>query len=731
MLAAALRWARIGKPVFPCDLATKAPLTSHGFKDATRDEEQIREWWRENPDAMIGTPTGKLFVVLDIDLRQDRQIDGYKSLPGWRDLSSVIVQTPSGGAHLYFFSDGTVCNSTDRIAPGVDTRGEGGYVILPPSRNAEGGSYRFLKGSQDEIDDLPPFPPELLAKLDPVHQAEGADDPDADPILIAAALSAIPNDDVGWDDWKRIALATWRATAGSEEGFEAFDKWSQKSRKYDAETTRKTWQDIARSPPTRIGAGTIFYLADQADPDWRERLLVLSPQAPLKTADQFVRREFARDGAACLAYYRGAFYEWMGSHYAECHDANLRSALYEFTSKGYMRRRKKLVPFDPNPGRINAVTDALKALVCENSKKDAPFWLAKEKSHGPNGTDGLIAFRNGMLDITTRKLYPHSPHLFNVNSLPYDYDPDAPKPEKWLNFLLQIWPSKADEETELTLQEIFGLSLTGDTSFQKMFLIVGPKRSGKGTIGRVLGAMLGSANVAAPTLSSLGSEFGLAPLINKRLAIISDARLDARAHSHVVTERLLSISGEDSLDVNRKFRDHWSGQLKVLILMLTNELPRFADVSGALPSRFIVLTMQESFLGREDLGLTKKLLVELPGIVNWSLRGLDRLLRRGYFPMPQKSLDAIQTLEDLSSPVSAFLRQRCVTGPLQQALVRRLYEKYIAWSVLQGHRPCSNIVFGRNLSAALPKLSTQGRHPHRYYVGVGLIEDGAARGFGT
>jgi putative DNA primase/helicase len=691
--------------------------------------EQIREWWSDHPDAMIATPTGKSsenaswLDILDIDLEPDRQIDGYEFIPDWRDLSSVIVQTPSGGAHLYFLSDGTVCNSTDRIAPGVDTRGEGGYIILPPSRNADGRSYRFIKGNQDEIDDLPPFPQDLLAKLDPVHHTEGADDPEADPILIAAALVAIPNDDVGWDDWKKIALATWRATAGSEEGFEAFDKWSQKSRKHNAGTTRKTWQDIGRSPPTRIGAGTIFFLADQADPDWRERILVLSPQAPLKTAEQFVRHKHARDEAACLAYYRGAFYEWTGSHYAECDDDNLRSALYEFTSKGYTRRGGKLAPFNPNPGRINGITDALKALVCENSKKDAPFWLAKEKSHGPNGTDGLIAFRNGMLDITTRKLYPHSPHLFNVNSLPYDYDPDAPKPKQWLDFLWELWPGKSNADAELTLQEIFGLALTGNTSFQKMFLIVGPKRSGKGTIGRVLGAMVGSANIAAPTLSSLGSEFGLAPLINKRLAIISDARLDARAHSHVVTERLLSISGEDPHDVNRKYRDHWFGQLGVRILMLTNELPRFADVSGALASRFIILTMQQSFLGREDLGLTQKLLMELPGIVNWSLRGLDRLLKRGYFVMPEKSLDAIRTLEDLSSPVSAFLRQCCVIGSNQEVKVRRLYNEYVGWSEHEGHKRCSNIVFGRNLSAALPKLSTKGRHPDRYYMGVGLIEE--------
>ena len=87
---------------------------------------------------------------------------------------------------------------------------------------------------------------------------------------------------------------------------------------------------------------------------------------------------------------------------------------------------------------------------------------------------------------------------------------------------------------------MFGYLLTSDTRLQKMFLIVGPKRSGKGTIARVLKALLGVANVAGPTLSGLGTNFGLAPLVGKPLAIISDARLSGRADQQVIAERLLA-----------------------------------------------------------------------------------------------------------------------------------------------------------------------------------------------
>jgi putative DNA primase/helicase len=89
-----------------------------------------------------------------------------------------------------------------------------------------------------------------------------------------------------------------------------------------------------------------------------------------------------------------------------------------------------------------------------------------------------------------------------------------------------------------------------------MFLLVGPKRSGKGTIGRVLTGLLGRHNVAAPTLSGMTADFGLAPLIDKPLALASDARLSDKRDSSIVVERLLSISGEDTLTINRKYRDH-------------------------------------------------------------------------------------------------------------------------------------------------------------------------------
>jgi putative DNA primase/helicase len=452
--------------------------------------------------------------------------------------------------------------------------------------------------------------------------------------------------------------------------------------------------------------------------------IMLPADDPLRCAMKFVDSEFRTpDGILCLQWYRGSFYRWTGTHYAEIDTEEVRSKLYAFLKDTATIRKKKAEPFKPTATRVNLILDALKAGVHQSRDKNAPFWV-EPLEHA--SADGLIACRNGLLDIATRELRPHSPYLFNVNCLPFDYDPDAPTfPKLWMEFLRQLWPNNEDDKVaRFTLQEMFGLMLTSDTRHQKIFMLVGPKRSGKGTIGRVLTALLGKDNVASPTLGSLSSHFGLSPLIDKRVAIISDARLGPKTNAHAVAERLLSISGEDRQTIDRKYRDPWSGWLGVRFLIMTNELPRIADASGALASRFVVLTLNKSFYGKEDKELTDKLLAELPGILNWSLRGLDRLSERGHFKMPQSSLEAIRQLEDLASPVTAFVRECCILETNRRVQKEVLYKAWKGWCENQGQQPSSQIVFGRNLCAAFPQVRPGHAGPKLYYYGIELNEEG-------
>ena len=111
-----------------------------------------------------------------------------------------------------------------------------------------------------------------------------------------------------------------------------------------------------------------------------------------------------------------------------------RSQLYGFLKNALTTHNGTLVPFRPTQGKVNAVLDALEAGVYQPEEKEPPFWIGAAVEEGTVDPSTLIACRNGLLNIEIREPIPHSPLLLNVNSLPFDYDPDAPEPESGWNF---------------------------------------------------------------------------------------------------------------------------------------------------------------------------------------------------------------------------------------------------------------------------------------------------------
>jgi putative DNA primase/helicase len=539
--------------------------------------------------------------------------------------------------------------------------------------------------------------------------------------LIEEALKLIPNDDRDWKSWSDIGMAIFRATGGGDAGKELFEHWSARSKKYEEATTKARWEHWKRSPPTKIGAGTLFYLARQEDPDWRPGPPIIDPAAPYDVAKRMLRTEFALERRQILYRHRGGFFLWNGSRYPELNDAEVRTRGYAYLDRCVMPAKDgRTLPVKPHSKMVDGLMDALRSAAALPPTVASPTWLR------PDARDAqeIVACDNGLLDLSTLGLSPHTPEFFNHNALDFAFDTDAPEPSAWLAFLRQLWPH--DDPAIETLQEIFGYSLTADTSQQKAFLLVGPRRSGKGTIGRVLRRLVGPENVVAPTLAGLGTNFGIQPLIGKRVAIISDARLGGRADQAAITERLLSITGEDAITVDRKYREAWTGQLAVRFVILTNELPRLADASGALAGRFIMLVLKQSFYGREDPALTNKLLAELPGILNWAIKGWKRLRGRGYFEQPPSARAAVRELEDLGSPIGAFVRDRCIVGAGYEVTVDDLFAAWDGWCYKQGREHSGDRQsFGRNLRAAVPGLSAAKQRRfagvlERYYEGLRL-----------
>ena len=145
LLETALRHAQHDRKVFPCDPATKRPLVTHGFRDATLDPASIRAWFDRQRPPMIGMPTGKTtgIVVLDIDPTGHESLADLERQHGTLPPTSSVC-TPRSGQHYYFrHPGGDVPCSAGKIATGIDLRGDGGYVICPPSARADGRRYEI------------------------------------------------------------------------------------------------------------------------------------------------------------------------------------------------------------------------------------------------------------------------------------------------------------------------------------------------------------------------------------------------------------------------------------------------------------------------------------------------------------------------------------------------------------------------------------------------------------
>jgi putative DNA primase/helicase len=550
-------------------------------------------------------------------------------------------------------------------------------------------------------------------------------------------------------DGGKTALADWECVAlNGREVFIVFDS--------DVMTKRAVHDALARLGAflTRRGAAVAYvylpqgesgakvglddFLADRGTTDGLRRLARTrladqegaerawpSPQDPMAVARRYMQ-EYTKDGMPLLRRWRGAWMRWETTHWAEADDATVRAELYKALEHAtWIGLDNHGEPdesgWQPNRNKIANVIEALGAITHLPDKLNTPAWLDRD---GPRpahwGNSGMVACTNGLLDVTTRKLLPHTPAYFNVVSVPFDYEPGAAAPQ-WTEFLEKLWPE--DPDSVDALQEFAGYLLSGETNLHKILLVIGPTRAGKGTIGRIFTMLLGADNVAGPTLASLATQFGLAPLIGKPLATISDARLSG--NSTTVVERLLSISGEDALTIDRKYREPWTGQLPTRIMIMSNELPGFGDASGAIAHRFIVLVLTRSWLGKEDKELTGKLAGELPGILNWSLDGLARLEASGRLTEPKSSEDAAIALLDQASPMSAFVRDCCEIGLDFSVPVDDVYEAWKAWCEANGRdKPGSVQTLGKNLNAAAPGVRRHrpredGTRP-RVYQGIHL-----------
>lgn len=454
---------------------------------------------------------------------------------------------------------------------------------------------------------------------------------------------------------------------------------------------------------------------------------------PRDQAELFIATRCRRDGNLVLRYHQGQFYRHEAVRYRAIEPEDLGEDIsawavrYRFRPVGTdsQGRPKPLQRAKVNTRTVNEIRSQLGGMLLVPEGVTQPSWLPPYTEDDPDPIE-CIPCLNGLLHAPTRRLLPATPRFWSVNAVDYAYDPVARCPQ-WEAFVEQVFGH--DPTAVETLQEIMGYLLTQDTSLQKMFFILGKRRSGKGTIARVITALLGAHNVISPTLASLvRSDFGLQQLIGRQAAIFADAAFTGSRKDQVeVVEHLKRISGEDWISINRKNKDYWSGRLTTRLLLMANGMPTLSDNSHAFAGRAIILQTGQSFYGREDPCLTDRLLTELPGVMNWALEGLARLRARApapHFRQPESGEQALQALRDVTSPISVFVREVLETGSTEEYKipVKRCYALWERWCTENGHPPGSKQQLSNNLDEYLDSIYTRRVGPRDsqiwHYVGI-------------
>jgi putative DNA primase/helicase len=484
-------------------------------------------------------------------------------------------------------------------------------------------------------------------------------------------------------------------------------------------------------PPTPQSASSgRTYLAPKAGEAWDD---------PHRLARLYVDDGRTAAGEPTVLQWRDEYHRWGGAAWRPVADADLDAQLARHCRSVFEADYPFRAGAAPTEGNKKVALFKVTAAVKTNMKVnlsglvnhpdagvDAPFW----RGTGANRPDAseVIAAPNGLFmldDIAAGRgpFSPPTPLFFTPNALPFVVQIDPPEPTVWLRCLSE-WFS-GDVRSTLGLQEFMGYLLSSQTRAHKIGMIVGPPRGGKGTFIRVTNELIGTGNVASTTFAALGDTFGLEPLLGKRIAVIPDARLSNRSDLASVVERLLSISGEDAQSVNRKNRTAITTTLKTRFLISTNVIPQLPDSSGALASRFHILSFPNCYLGKEDKSLMDKLRAELPGILVWAAKGYVRFRTQGFsFTANDAATQYQRELEDLSSPVRAFVRERCDIGPGHEVRVSELFGAWKEWNEARNRSPGTEQTFGRDLHAAYPHLQRIQPRLHgcrvRAYRGIGL-----------
>lgn len=296
----------------------------------------------------------------------------------------------------------------------------------------------------------------------------------------------------------------------------------------------------------------------------------------------------------------------------------------------------------------------------------------------------LINLENYMFDPLGINVLAHSKDFYSNVRIPYKYD-QALGCQLWEKTLEEIL--EGDKLKIGLLQEFFGYCLTKDTKQHKALLLLGESRSGKSTILQTLRELIGTKNCSSVPLKYINNPQYTPMLINKLVNIDSDVSAKA---SEFEAEFKTITSGEP-VSCNQKFIATFEFVPYCKIVMAANIFPRITDHSSAFYKRLLLIPCDRVFSEEEqNKNLIGELKKELPGILNWAIKGLKNLTKRGRFEELDFISQAVKELEYDNNPAYIFFDEHIEVCKNNEIEKGELYEKYKIWSEKNKMYPLSS-----------------------------------------
>lgn len=684
-LQSAQRYADRGWFVFPCG-PKKNPYIHGGFKNASRDANDITRWWSIHPKATIGCACGLSgLLVIDLDQKNGKNgIESFASICRHRgiDTSGALrVVTPTGGQHYIFKYDHSIDpirGKTDLLDRGVDVKGDEGYVILPPSR-IETGVY--VEDGGDWSQAPAPLPDSLLQLIKEKLGGKSDDDRRRAHDALSKEIATVTSTSEGNrnDQLNKSAFYLGRFVYMGSLSREDVEEGL-------VHAAQASGLDLGEAIKTvRSGLSAAIEAADRGDLPGVQKKQALTDMG---NADFFVET-FSEEMRFCITGKEWLEFDGMrwiaaGEEHAMRLAKKAIIILGERAKSSGSEALSNWAKTSQSRSRLEAMTSL--------ARSDVRICVRAEEFD----TDQyLFNCTNGVLDLQTGELLPHIPSRKLMKVAGTAYDPSAQCP-RWIEFLDKVM--NGDKETISYLQRAIGYSLSGITTEQCLFFLHGKGTNGKSTFINTISRMLGDYSIKtnAETLYEKKSDGGM----SNDVARLRGARFVSSSemtNRHLNEGFIKDVTGGDKLAARFLFREYFEFYPEFKLWMYGNDKPSIRGTDDGIWRRIKLIPFSIKLLDEEkDPQLLVKLTDELPGILNWALAGFRDWMGSG-LGESTAILSATQAYRSESDHLQAFIDESCVCRAGLECSSNDLYKAFRNWAESAGMRPMSSQKF----SAAL------------------------------